>query len=55
MLPSLQMVFPETFKPRQEVLNIPIPEYLPKFISNNKLSLGELFLGFLNYYANEFR
>ncbi|RXG54443.1 Poly(A) RNA polymerase gld-2-like protein A [Armadillidium vulgare] len=33
---------------------MPVTERMPLFVSNNKQTLGELFLGFLEYYAHKF-
>ncbi|CAL4066339.1 unnamed protein product, partial [Meganyctiphanes norvegica] len=54
VLPCLQKSFPDKFRARSHITSIPVGERLPEFTSNNKDTLGELFLGFLNYYANQF-
>ncbi|XP_076047115.1 uncharacterized protein LOC143028620 isoform X3 [Oratosquilla oratoria] len=55
VLPCLQQVFPERFRSHTPMLNEPIIQPLPKFVSNNKDTLGQLFVGFFDYFANIFR
>ncbi|KAM4577330.1 poly(A) RNA polymerase GLD2 [Odontesthes bonariensis] len=56
VLPSLQRDFPECFNPFMEIDMVPeAPKHIPPFNSRNQSSLGELLLGFLNYYTAEFR
>lgn len=50
-LPCLHEMYPEKFSPTVDIHYIDIQEELPKFSSDNKQSLGELFLGFLHYYT----
>lgn len=51
-IPCLHGLYPEKFSPNSEIHNIDIQEELPPFYSDNKQSLGELFLGFLRYYSH---
>ncbi|XP_041855212.1 poly(A) RNA polymerase GLD2 [Melanotaenia boesemani] len=56
VLPSLQRDYPECFNPFMEVDMVPEgPKNIPPYISRNQSSLGQLLLGFLKYYATEFR
>ncbi|XP_047446772.1 poly(A) RNA polymerase GLD2 [Mugil cephalus] len=56
VLPSLQRDYPECFSPLMDIDMVPEgPKHIPPYISRNRSSLGELFLGFLRYYATEFR
>ncbi|XP_059474307.1 poly(A) RNA polymerase gld-2 homolog A-like isoform X4 [Neocloeon triangulifer] len=54
VLPSLQVLYPEKFNPHSFIHNIDIHEELPPYKSANKQPLGELFLGFLEYYSSHF-
>ena len=51
VLPCLQNNYPQKFNPKSEIHDINIQEELPPFYSENKQTLGELLLGFLQYYA----
>ncbi|KRT78181.1 hypothetical protein AMK59_7689 [Oryctes borbonicus] len=51
-IPCLHGLYPDKFSPNSEIHNIDIQEELPQFYSDNKQSLGELLLGFLNYYTH---
>ncbi|CAB3387371.1 Hypothetical predicted protein [Cloeon dipterum] len=53
-LPSLQMLYPEKFNAHSFIPNIDIHEELPAYESSNKQTLGELFQGFMEYYATRF-
>ncbi|XP_034026081.1 poly(A) RNA polymerase GLD2 isoform X2 [Thalassophryne amazonica] len=56
VLPSLQKDYPECFNPLMDIDMVPDgPKYIPPYNSKNQSSLGDLFLGFLKYYATEFR
>lgn len=44
-------LYPDKFNPEKEIHDIDIQEELPKFYSDNKQALGELLLGFLQYYT----
>jgi len=60
VLPSLQMLYPKRFSEKIDVrlLNVSQPlDPLPSQVWNfdQRLSLGELLLGFLHYYAYEFK
>lgn len=48
--------FQECFSPLMDIDSVPEgPKHIPPYISRNRSSLGELFLGFLAYYATNFR
>ncbi|XP_030593543.1 poly(A) RNA polymerase GLD2 [Archocentrus centrarchus] len=56
VLPSLQRDYPESFNPLMDLDVVPEgPKHIPPYVSRNKSSLGELLLGFLKYYATQFR
>ncbi|XP_040052582.1 poly(A) RNA polymerase GLD2 [Gasterosteus aculeatus] len=56
VLPCLQRDYPECFNPHMDIDMVPEgPKRIPPFISRNQSSLGELLLGFLKYYATDFR
>ncbi|XP_008279697.1 poly(A) RNA polymerase GLD2 [Stegastes partitus] len=56
VLPSLQRDYPECFSHFMEIDMVPEgPKRVPPYLSRNHSSLGELLLGFLRYYATEFR
>ncbi|XP_070760411.1 poly(A) RNA polymerase GLD2 [Enoplosus armatus] len=56
VLPSLQRDYPECFNPFMDIDMVPEgPKHVPPYISRNQSSLGELLLGFLKYYATDFR
>ncbi|XP_029961548.1 poly(A) RNA polymerase GLD2 [Salarias fasciatus] len=56
VLPSLQKDFPDCFDPYLDLDEVPDrATRVPPYLSKNQSSLGELLLGFLKYYATEFR
>lgn len=55
VLPCLQKIFPEKFRAHGPVTNINVTEKMPIFTSKNTLSLGQLFHGFLDHFANKFK
>lgn len=56
VLPSLQRDYPECFSPFLDIDMVPEgPNRVPPYDSRNQSSLGELLVGFLRYYATEFR
>lgn len=56
VIPCLQMDYPECFHPSLDIQQLPSgSSNIPRFISKNQASLGELFLGFLKYYATYFK
>ncbi|XP_068559329.1 poly(A) RNA polymerase GLD2 [Cebidichthys violaceus] len=56
VLPSLQRDYPECFYHLMDIDMVPEgPKHIPRYISRNQSSLGELLLGFLKYYATDFR
>lgn len=56
VLPSLQKDYPECFSPFMELDLVPEgSKHIPPYISRNQSSLGDLLLGFLKYYAIDFR
>ncbi|XP_069034493.1 poly(A) RNA polymerase GLD2 [Embiotoca jacksoni] len=56
VLPSLQRDFPNCFSPIMDIDEVPEgPKHIPPYSSRNQSSLGALLLGFLRYYATEFR
>ncbi|XP_037337829.2 poly(A) RNA polymerase GLD2 isoform X2 [Pungitius pungitius] len=56
VLPCLQRDYPECFNPLMDIDMVPDgPKHIPPFLSQNQSSLGELLLGFLKYYATDFR
>ncbi|KAK7933571.1 hypothetical protein WMY93_004467 [Mugilogobius chulae] len=56
VLPSLQRDHPSCFHPSLDLDMIPNgSQSVPSYKSKNKSSLGDLFLGFLKYYASTFR
>uniref|UniRef100_A0A1A8ESK6 polynucleotide adenylyltransferase n=1 Tax=Nothobranchius korthausae TaxID=1143690 RepID=A0A1A8ESK6_9TELE len=55
VLPSLQRDHPDCFDPLMEIDSVPeSSSYVPSYSSRNESSLGELFLGFLQYYSTQF-
>ncbi|KAG0730194.1 Poly(A) RNA polymerase gld-2 A [Chionoecetes opilio] len=54
VLPCLQKIFPEKFRAHGPVTNISVTEKMPAFTSKNTLSLGKLFHGFLDHFANKY-
>ncbi|XP_056397571.1 poly(A) RNA polymerase GLD2 [Hyla sarda] len=55
ILPSLQKNYPECFNPAMQLhLVHHAPRNIPKYVSKNGSSLGDLLVGFLKYYAIEF-
>ncbi|XP_059194188.1 poly(A) RNA polymerase GLD2 [Centropristis striata] len=56
VLPSLQKDYPDCFYPFLEIDAVPEgPKHIPPYVSRNQSSLGDLLLGFLKYYAQDFR
>ncbi|KAM8866789.1 poly(A) RNA polymerase GLD2 isoform 1-T2 [Synchiropus picturatus] len=56
VIPSLQRDHPQCFNPNMPIDGVPeAADKVPRYLSGNKACLGELFLGFLKYYATEFR
>lgn len=56
VLPSLQRDHPTFFDPSLDLDMVPdASQRVPRYLSKNKSSLGELFLGFLEYYSTNFR
>ncbi|XP_033474392.1 poly(A) RNA polymerase GLD2 [Epinephelus lanceolatus] len=56
VLPSLQRDYPDCFYPLLDINVVPEgPKHIPPYNSKNQSSLGELLLGFLKYYATDFR
>ncbi|XP_042343922.1 poly(A) RNA polymerase GLD2 [Plectropomus leopardus] len=56
VLPNLQRDYPECFYPHLDIDMVPEgPKHIPPYNSKNQSSLGELLLGFLKYYATDFR
>ncbi|XP_056314480.1 poly(A) RNA polymerase GLD2 [Danio aesculapii] len=56
VIPCLQRDYPTCFDPRMDIHLVPNgPSDIPAFVSRNKSSLGDLFLGFLRYYATVFK
>lgn len=53
VLPSLQAVAPDTFNNDTNILGLSFAE-TPSFQSDNKMSLGELFFRFFEYYVDSF-
>uniref|UniRef100_A0A8C9TK78 polynucleotide adenylyltransferase n=1 Tax=Scleropages formosus TaxID=113540 RepID=A0A8C9TK78_SCLFO len=55
VIPCLQKDYPECFSVSMDIHLVPEgPKGIPPFISKNQSTLGDLFLGFLKYYAKEF-
>ncbi|XP_064459794.1 poly(A) RNA polymerase GLD2-like [Ornithodoros turicata] len=54
VVPCIQQMMPNKFQPNEDVRNLKLYEDLPPFVSENSMSLGELFLGFLHYYSSKF-
>lgn len=54
VLPSLQKYYPEVFSIKNDISSLRLDEELPHYKSENEESLGDLFLGFLEYYATNF-
>lgn len=50
-IPCLQVLYPDRFGPNVEIHSLDLQEELPPFLSDNRQSLGELFLGFLHYFS----
>ncbi|XP_039614311.1 poly(A) RNA polymerase GLD2 isoform X2 [Polypterus senegalus] len=56
VIPSLQKEYPESFNPTMQLhLVHEGPSNIPPYISKNGSTLGELFQGFLKYYATVFK
>lgn len=54
VLPSLQKLYPDVFSISNDISSLRLDEELPPYKSENEESLGDLFLGFLKYYATNF-
>ena len=54
VLPCLHQMYPEKFSPYLDVEKIRVNEQIPKWDSRNTDCLGELLIGFLEYYARKF-
>lgn len=54
VLISLQQEYPEKFDKAKDIRLLSLNESLPPYTSRNTESVGELFIGFLRYYAHEF-
>ncbi|KAK2193559.1 hypothetical protein NP493_10g07028 [Ridgeia piscesae] len=54
VLTSLQQEYPERFDKSKDIRLLSLNEPLPPYSSRNTESVGELFIGFLRYYAHEF-
>ncbi|XP_013391307.1 poly(A) RNA polymerase GLD2-like [Lingula anatina] len=54
VIPSLQQKFAHKFSADLDITSLRLEEDLPPFNSLNKQTLGELFLGFLEYYGQKF-
>uniref|UniRef100_T1JEY6 Uncharacterized protein n=1 Tax=Strigamia maritima TaxID=126957 RepID=T1JEY6_STRMM len=54
ILPSLQKLHPYKFSSRVEIQNIDINDPVPVYLSKNEMSLGELMIGFLDYFTNRY-
>lgn len=55
VLPCLQKMMPDVFKPTSDVKNLDLLHPLPEFLSRNEQPLGDLLLGFLYYFSYLFR
>ncbi|CAG9531104.1 unnamed protein product [Cercopithifilaria johnstoni] len=57
ILPSLQVVYPKRFSASADVRSLNVSSHLdppPGWITNETITLGELLIGFLEYYAFKF-
>ncbi|VDO57718.1 unnamed protein product [Onchocerca flexuosa] len=57
ILPSLQVVYPKRFSSSVDVRSLNISSHLeppPEWVTNETITLGELLIGFLEYYAFKF-
>jgi len=54
VLPCLHQMYPDKFNNSVPILNVKIHEIMPFWESKNKSNLGELLIGFLEYYAKKF-
>lgn len=52
VLPCLHAMYPDKFQKNHDLSNIDMIETIKPYESDNRLSLGELFLKFLEYYSN---
>lgn len=55
VLPCLQKMMPDVFKPNSDIKRLDLLEPLPEFLSRNAQPLGDLLLGFLYYFSYLFR
>lgn len=53
-LPCLHKLMPNNFHTDSDVKKLSLNEETPEYRSKNEQSLGELFIGFLDYYGNRF-
>lgn len=54
VLPCLQKLQQDKYRPTSDVRKLKLREDLPDFSSQNNMNLGDLFVGFLSYFAYEF-
>ncbi|KAM3721132.1 Poly(A) RNA polymerase gld-2 [Dirofilaria immitis] len=57
ILPSLQVVYPKRFSASADVRSLNVSSHLeppPAWVTNETITLGELLIGFLEYYAFKF-
>merc|ERR1711976_332591 len=55
VFPAVQQKYPHKFSNTIDIRLLTLNEKLPPYNSPNKQSVGELFVGFLHYYAEEFQ
>uniref|UniRef100_A0A0L8IHD0 PAP-associated domain-containing protein n=3 Tax=Octopus bimaculoides TaxID=37653 RepID=A0A0L8IHD0_OCTBM len=54
VLPVLQKLYPDVFSIKNDISSLRLDEELPLYESQNTDSLGDLYIGFLKYYALDF-
>lgn len=54
VLPNLQQKYPDKFNPRKDIRLLTLNDQIPQMSFGNQMTLGELFIGFLDYYTNVF-
>jgi poly(A) RNA polymerase GLD2 len=54
ILPALQQVYPDKFSVPKDLTAVKLEETALFERVENRMSLGKLFIGFLDYYANQF-
>ncbi|CAI9721265.1 Hypothetical predicted protein [Octopus vulgaris] len=54
VLPVLQKLYPDVFSIKNDISSLRLDEDLPLYESQNTDSLGDLYIGFLKYYALDF-